>query len=600
MNGLFLLASAGPSRLAVELMFLFAAAAIVATVFRRFKLEAIPGYLVAGALIGPHALGIVRDSESIAAISGMATVMLMFGIGMELDLDHIRRGMAPILLIGLVSTLLSVLFGWGVLVLFGVKPPAALVGAMALSISSTAVFVRIIQQRRESRRLHGRIGIGISIVQDLLAVLFLAVIPPIALWAGVGMSGIAGEAADVRGSPVLALLRGAAVGLGGVAVLLIFGRYILPRVLAAVAKTAPGSPAPELMLVLSAALALGAAIVTGALGFSPEMGAFLAGFMLAATPYRFQIGGQLAPIRDLLLALFFTVVGLKVNAAEIVGNLPEILGGVVALVLLKGILNAATAWIFGASASSSVLAGAYLANAGEFSLVVAGAGLAVGVIAPPLAGGIIAVVILSLIVTPLLVQPAHALAIRAGSVPRCPLRRGASSLHDDEHASDIPRPDPEAGHVIIAGFGPVGRALAERFNKAGTPFTVIELNATTVERQNRLGRSVVFGDVTNPEVLESAGIRSAEAIVLTIPDEESTLRACRLIRAMAPGIFIATRTSFLSRAIQAQELGADHVVVEELATAEVMQREVLTRIIGRRERRAATRAAEPPQDPVIP
>lgn len=584
---------------AVELLVIFATAAAVATIFRRARLESIPGYLVAGALIGPHAFGLVTDTATIESISGLAIVLLMFGIGLELDPSSLRRGTASILGAGVFATVLFTLVAWLIVWLGGLPVQEALVVGMAMSLSSTAVLVRILQQRREARQIHGRIGLGISIAQDLSAILMLAVLPPIAAWAGATPPGLAGVAVTTSSSSgVVSLLRGAAVGIGGVALLLLTGRYLLPRALKAVTKVAGSEHSSELILVLSAAIALGSAILTSVLGFSPEMGAFLGGFMLGLTPFRYQLSGQLAPLRDLLMAVFFTVVGLKVQPELILSNLPGLVAGVAGLVGLKALIIGVSCWAFGATPSVSLLAASYLATASEFSLVILGAGAALGIVSPETSALCIAAIILSLMVGPLLINPAQKLAIRGARLPRAPWRKKAAlAEHEEPPADPTDRPIGAADeHVIIAGFGPVGRALAERFKRASIPFTVIDLNASTIERQTKLGRSVVFGDVTNPEVLESAGIRRALAVVLTIPDDESTLRACRLIRAMNPGVFIATRTSFLSRAIKAQELGADHVVVEEMATAEVMQREVMARIEKRREH--ARQAASNPITPL--
>lgn len=583
------LASGGGGGAAVDLLVIFATAAIVATVFRRLRLEAIPGYLVAGLLVGPHAFGLIESAASVEQIAGLAIVLLMFGIGLELDVASIRRGMAPILLVGAVSTASFIVFAWSIFMIGGMQAPAALLAAMALSISSTAVLVRMLQQRRETRRIHGRIGLGVSIVQDMLSIGVLAAIPGLAAWAGVASAG--GEKLGPAG-----IAFAAVKGVGGVAVMIAFGRYALPWFLRQVARSAEG-PTSELVLIFSVAIALGSAILTGFLGFSPEMGAFLGGFLLTFTPFRHQLGGQLSPVRDLLMAVFFTTVGLAINPASMAEHWVLIIAGTLALVGVKGFIIALSAWTLGTTAPVAVLTGAYLATAGEFTLVVLTAGRAAGVISDHDAAPVVAVVVLSLIIVPSLINPAHALAMRATALHLAPWMK-KPKLADDEHPSDdasapAAHADDSHGHVIIAGFGPVGRALAERLKKSGTPYTVIELNAETIERQSKLGRRVVYGDVTNPEVLESAGVRHADAVILTIPDEESTFRACRLVRAMAPDCFIATRTNYLSRAMLAQELGADHVVVEEIATAEAMQREILAKLDARRKRRTdAAKAAE--------
>lgn len=585
----------GSQPLGLVLFWLILGAAILSWAFKRFKLEVIPGYLLAGALVGPHALGLVQSEASVEQVSALATVLLMFGIGLHLDLESIRKGMVHIVAIGVASIVAFVVLFAGLLALLGVSGPAAVLLALAASLSSTAILVRILLSRRELSSSYGRITMGVSIVQDLFSVVVLAMLPLLEKWKGVAP----------HSSPTLntgfpewlnfALTGGLSVS--GVFLLLIGGRFLLPRLLQAVARV--GSA--ELVLVASAAIALASAVWTTFLKFSPEMGAFIAGFLLAGTPFRFQLSGQLGPVRDLLMAVFFTAVGMRVAPDAIAGNITPIAIGFAAVMSLKVVTTAMATWLAGASAPTSFISGIYLGNAGEFTLVVIAAGAAI--LSPAEMSTAIAVVILSLVATPILAGPAHGWAATLSHVRLSPLTQSASladaapsslqkeldaGAHADtgsqiaEHVTQSLEVDPgdatpllRPKHVIIAGFGPVGRALADRFAIQHVHFTVVELNASTVKRQALLGRKVVYGDITNREVLEQAGIHHADAIILTIPDDEATLRACHAIRDLAPHVFIAARTNFLSGKFTAMALGADVVTVEEVATAQTMEREVL-------------------------
>jgi Kef-type K+ transport system membrane component KefB len=571
-------------RLGLDLLILLASAAVVATLFRRFRLELIPGYLIAGAIVGPGALKLIGDSEALEAASDLAIILLLFGIGLELDFGSIRRGMVHILGAGVVSTAVSTLICWGVLLLAGVPAPAGLLIAMALAMSSTAVLVRTLSARREARSPVGRVTLGVAIVQDLLAVAVMALIPPLALWAGAELTGLTGQAEAQADLPRWGgVMLQAIIGLGGVAAMLAAGRLGLPRLLQTVARIGSG----ELVLVVSATVALGAAVATSVLDFSPHMGAFLAGLLLAGTPFRYQLAGQIAPMRDLLMAVFFTAVGMKVAPQDVLQDWWIVGLGAIGLMALKFLVIGATAWGAGMTAPSALVAGAYLANAGEFSLVVLGAAGVVGILEPQELGLTITMVIVTLMLSPFLAGPSRRWSERLARIPTAPWISGAvlrerpppaeraASAQAAQPASEPPH---RPRNVIIAGFGPVGRTLADRFSVAGVPFTVIELNPKTVERQTVLGRPVIYGDVTNAEVLESAGIRHADAIILTIPDDEATLRACKAIRAIAPDVFIAARTNFLSGKFVAHQLGADLVVVEELATAQAMEKEILAKL----------------------
>ncbi len=568
---------------AIDLMVIFASAALVAALFQRFRLESIPGFLIAGVLVGPHVLGLVQDSPRIEQISGLAVILLMFGIGLHLDVGSIRRGMVHFLGIGIVSTLAFVVLAWIGLRVVGVSGPVALLLAMAASISSTAVFVRVVSSRKEMRAVHGRTGLGVSIAQDVLSVAILALVPVVAR----GATGTVEGTTDGSTLPGwLEFLAAAGKGLGGVMVMLAVGRFVLPRLLHLVAKAGSG----ELMLVVSASVALVAAVGTKVLGFSPEMGAFLAGLLLASTPYRYQLSGLLSPLRDLLMAIFFTAVGLAVDPTLMLDHFWVVMGGVAAVMIVKTGLISVTAWAGGVSAPSALLTGVYLGNAGEFTIVILGAAAAAGGVSAGEQSLGVTVVILSLIATSFVIGPSHAVAALLKRVPICGLFSGEGlnapvpTIVTDHSAV--------SGHVIIAGFGPVGRSLADRFDLLGMSYVVVELNSKTVERQAARGRRVVYGDVTNPEVLESAGIHRADAVILTFPDDEVMLRACAAVRALAPSAFVAARANFLSASFRAQQMGADHVTVEEIATAQAMEREVLAKLVKRSAKIEAMAAEE--------
>lgn len=565
------LASTDPAslRFAIDLMVILATAALMAAVFQRFKLESIPGFLIAGVLVGPHVFGLVADSARIEQISGLAVIFLMFGIGLHLDLAGIRRGMVHTLGIGIVSTIGFIALSWAGLRALGMEGAPALLISMAVSISSTAVFVRIVSARKELRAVHGRIGLAISITQDILCVAILALVPVLSrLVTGPVATG------DAEGSELpgwIEFIAAAGKGLGGVTVMLVVGRVMLPKLLNWVAR----SGSAELMLVVSASIALIAAVGTKLLGFSPEMGAFLGGLLLASTPYRFQLSGSLAPLRDLLMAIFFTAVGMTVDPRLLFDNIGVVLVAVTAVVLFKSMFIAITAWLAGVSAPSAFLTGVYMGNAGEFTIVIMGAAAAAGGLDGRQESLGVIVVILSLVASSLVIGPSHKLAARLRPVPMCSLLRGKGSI---EGPTSEPDHMQISGHVIIAGFGPVGRALADRFQVLGIPYVVVELNTTTVERQAARGRLVIYGDITNHEVLESAGVHRADAVILSFPDDAVMFRACEAVRAMAPNAFIAARASFLSGAFRAQQLGADHVTVEEIATARDMEKEVLAKL----------------------
>lgn len=583
----------------IDLLLILTSAGFVALVTQRLKLETVPAYLLAGACLGPSALGLVSSPDSLAMISHLAMILLMFGIGLHMDLSMMKSGAASMIGAGLLSFAATTTAGWGVAMGFGLTPPAALAVSLALSMSSTAVVMRVLAQRREMRRPVGRLSFAVLLIQDLLVVGVLAALPALARWGGTGGADI-GIAEDLKDDPFMwvTFLQDAARKVGGVAALIVIGRLLLPRLLREAAK----GHSREVMLVLSVAAAIGAALATAWLGFSPELGAFLAGLILASTPFKHQLAGQISPLRDLLIAVFFTTVGMKVDVGLLADWWWLAIVATAATLAIKSVGITLACWAAGAAAATSFATGLALCQAGEFSLVLLDVASGLDIIGPTTLANTTAVVALSLIVTPSLMRLGSTMSSRFASLPAPPWIKVTQFSEDGGPHAPAPTATEKAAlqlrHVVVAGFGVVGRAVCERFDTLGVVYTIIDFNPSTVSTQGALGRRVVFGDISNPEVLETAGVRSADAVILTIPDEDAVLRACEAVRAMNPSTFISARTNFLSKGMMASRLGADHVTVEELATAESMAHEVITQLTERvlrrheREAQAASKAGE--------
>jgi CPA2 family monovalent cation:H+ antiporter-2 len=534
----------------IAMALMLAAAAVVSIVLRHIGVSPIPAYLVTGVLIGPGAFGLVSQPESVEFLSNLALVLLMFGIGLQLEIADIKGNVAQLVIIGVLSWFLSSLIGTAVALAFRLDLRASLVVAMALSMSSTAVVLRILHQRRELRTPAGRTCLGVLILQDIIVVAVLAVIPLLATDPNTQTTTV-----------TFARVIETAAAVGAIALMMLGGRILLPRLLALASK----GGSPEGLMVAASAVAMSAAALTTAFGFSAELGAFVAGFLLATTPFRFEISGQLAPLRDLLMAFFLISVGMTVNFSVAASYWPVIIVGLALLLVVKSFVIGFSAWLAGASAPLSVVVGLTLAEAGEFSLVVLATGWRSDIISSDVQGVVITIVVLSLLGTPSLLwlaQHAHGLADR---LPHAPWARRARSV---SHAGD-PLTETKR-HVVIAGFGPVGRSVAERLGKEPVTLSIIDLNAATIRKQSSLGLHMVFGDASNVEVLRSAGADHADAVVLALPDDHATLRACTLVHSLNPTAVIIARTNFLSRSMAARELGARYVVAEEIATSHAM------------------------------
>lgn len=603
------LASSAPnSGFVVGLLVILGAAAFMSIFLRRLHLASIPGYLIIGAIIGaaniipPSATG---EASGVGQISDLAIVLLMFTIGMHMDVEAIRGGMVRILAVGAGSTTAAILIGWPVAIALGLSAPAALATSMALAMSSTAVVLGLLNARREVHRVHGRLCVGIALTQDLMSIGILAILPLLALWATGRPAGpepaIIHQAAGDLPGWVDKLAR-AMLALGGITLMVWFGRVLLPRML----REAGRDGNTEALLVVSAAAALGAAVLTNVLGFGSPLGAFLAGFLLSSTQFRSQLAGQLSPMRDLFMAVFFTAVGVEMNLGAALSHWWIILLGLMALMTLKASIIGFSCWAGGATAPAAALTGVLLCQGGEFSLVVLQEAQGKGIVSADAQSVVVAIVVLSLIATTPLsdtlrpylgrlarIRPARGITSPAFRDPHEQARPAVHAAAGDSlngtapDVSAVPSGPPKKPRVIIAGFGVVGRNIGEHLAAYGMDYTIVEMNPRTVERQGKLGRAGVFGDISNSDVLESAGIEDADAVILTIPDDDATLRAIRTIRERRPDVYIAARTTYLSQAITATEHGADHITVEEVVTAQDMATKVVNQL-GKRLVKPAT------------
>ncbi len=546
-----LAAGAGGSVMQLDLLIVLACAGVVTLLLSRLRVAVVPAYLLAGIAIGPSGLGLISSPDRIDQIGQLALIVLMFSIGMHLDASAFRKGAASIVTIGVVSTIATTLLIWAVLMPTPLSSTAALAAAMGLAMSSTAVVLKLLTQRRELQSTAGRVAIGILLIQDLILILFLALLPLIAQF----NTQVADEGSEAFSDRIRSMLISIVV----IAAMIVLGRLLLPRVLREASRLAGG----EVMLVLTAAVGLGAATLTAWLGLSAELGAFIAGFLLASTPFKYQLSGQLAPVRDLFMAIFFTAVGLQVDLHAVLPIWWVIPAGVVALMVIKAVVIGTAGWVVGAESGLAGRTGIILAQGGEFTLIVLGVSVGLGLLSGQESSVLVAVVIASLILTPSLIRIAQWAGPICGKIGRPPWR-GEDSIRENPDAEGLD------GHVIIAGFGLVGQACASKLEENGVACVIVDLNPVTVREQSALGKRIIFGDIANPDVLETAGVGSAGTVVLTLPDSDATMRAIHTLRQMRSDVHIAVRVGFERRAQTAHQLGADLVVAEESVMAETL------------------------------
>lgn len=546
-------AGAAPA-VVLDLILVVAASAVVVTVLGRLKVSVIPALLVTGVLIGPYALGLVSDASDLDFLSQLAVILLLFGVGLELHLDALREGAVRLLLGGLIACVGATAVLWPLAAGVAGSAPLGLLIAMALSLSSTAVVLKYLGARRELGQAAGRLSLAILVIQDLLVIAMLAAVPMLAQWAGAPtIAGAGGEGFRSVGDLLLKL--------GGIALLIVIGRKALPWLL----RHALLAGGTEALFLAGIASALGAAGICAGLGFSLELGAFLAGFLLADTPFQEELSGQVMPVRDLFLAIFFTTLGMQVDPLAALPVLPQIALALVVLLVAKGIVIALGCWLVGTHATTSIVVGLLLAQAGEFSLILLAKGERFGMLPDELHGGIIVLVVLGLLVMPAVAALGRWLALRVMGWPLAP---GSAGSRMSEPYAPVPAAEGDSQRVIIAGYGPVGQAVAEAVRASGCTPVIVDLNPETIADLRAGDHHAVLGDVRNEAVLRGAGVESAAALIMTVPGLDVAERGVSLARRLAPRIWIAVRSPFAATKQRIRDAGADVVASDEDSMAE--------------------------------
>ena len=519
-----------PSFLAQLLLVIAIAAAGVAA-FERVGLPAIAGFLVVGALVGPGALGLAPSSDAVRSIAEFGVVFLLFEIGLELPLASLRRAWRTALAAGGLQVSSTICLVAVLARLLGVPWPNALVLGGLAAMSSTALVMRMLQDRGELDAPHGRLSVFVLLLQDLCVVPML-----------LGLPILAGTAPAAAGS--LALAVGKSVGALGL--LFAIAYFALPRALDRVARL--GSR--DLFSLVAFLLVIGGAVAAERLGLTLAVGAFAAGLVLGSSPYAHQLVAEIGPLRGVLLGIFFTAVGMLFDPREAVRLWPQVLLFVVAVLPLKAaVLYGVAVLVLRNPPRVGVMTAAALSQTGEFSFVLAAAAASQGLLTGDLQHVFVAGSLLSLLATPLAlgVAPAVAAWLVGGRAPALGAR--------DE--------GPAKAHVVIVGFGNTGRTLARVLRILEIPYRVLEGNANTVAEARRVGEPITFGDATRLAILSHLAVAEARLVAIAISDPLATRAAVSLARGLAPRVPIVVRTRYVSEVDELVEAGATLVIAEE-------------------------------------
>ncbi|MFW6084725.1 MAG: cation:proton antiporter [Gemmatimonadota bacterium] len=522
-----------------DLVILVAVAIPVVALAQRFDIPSVVGFLATGVLIGPHALALIHDVEAVQHLAEVGVILLLFVIGLELSLSRIIALGPSIVRAGAIQVGGTLAAVAGLVLLLGLSVEKAIVVGALVALSSTAVVLRVYGDRDALDSPHGRIAVGILIFQDL------AIVPLVLLVRTMGGGdATAGSIATTVG-----------ISLVVVAGLLLAGRYAVPWLLKHLARL----DARELFTLAIMLFGLGAALLTARFGLSLALGAFLAGLLISESDYGSQAMSDVLPFRDTFSGIFFISVGMLLDVGGLLANPVPVAVAVAAVVLIKAVVTTGAALTLRRPLQVSLTTGIGLAQIGEFSFVLAGVALPLGLLTPAENQVFLGTAVVTMLATPFMIAGAPSLARRLCQLTGTPTLPIAADLEE--------APGGLEDHVIIVGYGVNGRNVASVLDGAGIPYVILEQNGRVVEEASRDGQPIVYGDATQLHTLERVGVKSARVLVLAIASPADELRSVAIARQLNPGIRIVVRTRFVQAIGELKGVGADEVIAEEFETS---------------------------------
>jgi CPA2 family monovalent cation:H+ antiporter-2 len=542
-------------RLIVDLVSVLAVAACGGLLAALLRQPVLLGYLIGGMIVGPAGLGLIKEVIQVETLAQFGVAFLLFALGVEFSFSELKKvkaialgggGLQIVLTIAVTVLLCGVTGAWSVLPAKGV-----FLGSI-LSLSSTAVVLKCLMERNETETPHGQVMLGILVVQDLALGLMLAVLPALH------------SPPEVLGVAVLtALVRIALFAAGAVAA----GIWLIPSLLRLLART----ESRELFLLGVVTLCLGIALLTEYLGLSIEMGAFVAGLMISEVEYADQTLTYVEPVRDIFASLFFAAIGMLIDPVFLWNNLELILGLVALVFVGKFLIITPLVKLFRYPLKTALIAGLGLAQIGEFSFVLASEGQVLGLVSRQVYLLILGTTAVTLILTPFVLRLVPFLFSVGESMPWL-----KPYLDGEGQPLDVSEELPLQDHVVVCGYGRVGKNLVKLLQQHNLPVVVIDQSERRVQQLREAGVSYVYGNCVSLHVLETAGVNNAKGMAIALPDPMSTRLCLKRALELCPELDLVVRAQQDKEIEVLYQLGAREVVQPEFEASLEMATYLLT------------------------
>lgn len=522
-----------------ELLLVLSVTLGIVFLFHKLRLPTIVGFLLAGVFMGPDGLGLIRNASQVETLAGIGVIFLLFTIGLEFSLGQLAQTGRTVLWAGLFQILLTILVVLLVSLFLGYGIEIGIFYGFLVSLSSTAIVLRIYNDRGEIDALQGRLATGMLLLQDLCIVPMMLLVPVL------GQSG-----------RISFPLIGWAFLKALLALLIIVSatRTVFPWLLRQVILLRNR----ELFVLFIVFICLGMAWLTSESGLSLALGAFIAGLVISESEYSHQIIADILPLRDCFSGIFFISIGMLLNLDFLMHDIFSALLNLILIVAIKGGVIFVIFWWFYRSLRLGVVLGLGLAQVGEFSLILAKAGAGYGLLTATSEQTFLSASILSMIATPFLIQWVHRLAFGIEAVVWAP----SGELSSEKTEGGV-----TTGHVIVVGYGLNGQNLSRVLKEVGIPYRILEMDPDLVNEARAAGESITFGDGTRPGVLQKMGIGKARILVIAISDPVATSHVVSQVRRLRHDIYIIVRTRYVAEIDRLYALGANQVIPEEFETS---------------------------------
>lgn len=520
---------------------LLAFSIIVLLICYRFKIPEIIGFLLTGVLAGPYVFKIVTSTTEIDFFAEIGVVLLLFTIGMEFSFKKLIELKKELFIGGVAQVIFTFIVSFVVSSMLGLSFNTSVLIGFLISLSSTAIVLRLLQDRDELETPHGRIILGILIFQDIVAVPMMLIIPL-----------LTGKSGDILSTIPIMMIEVIAI----IFLVIICTVWIVPKVLQRVAQTR----SQELFLLSVVVLCLAMAWLTQSIGLSLALGAFLAGLIISESQFSHQALGGILPFRYVFTSIFFVSIGMMLDVNFFLSNPVLIIAAVIGIILIKALMGGAATVILGYPMRTVVIVGLALSQVGEFSFILSKIGADSGLITADQYQFFLAASILTMAITPFLLSLSPRTAEFFCSLPlparlkanTCPIKEEPVTLKD---------------HLVIIGYGLNGRNLSRAARSSNIPYVIIEMNPDTVVNEKAKGELIFYGDATNDMVLEHARVAEARTAVIAISDSIATRRIVQVLRSKNPRLHIIVRTRYLKEMRSLYEFGANEVIPEEFETS---------------------------------